>query len=533
MSSTKDNTQVQGPRISLAAAPFLGESITAARTSRSAGRSIPVGAGAHLSRPLGVTESVAPIEVWDHEPAQLAEAPKVSTAVNEAPAVPQERRLQAQWWQTIDLLRSRVAERQAEELQGRIAASSQERETIGQRHINDVVNEHMRDQITRTGRDGRWSSSEQQAAVKAIFDQMFRLGRFQVMIDEPDVENIHVNGCDQVFVERAGGIWEPRPPVAESDDQLMADLQFLAQNAGESARPFSAAQPDLDMDLMGSVRLAALAPPISERPSAVFRIHRFVDISLEQMVEAGNLSRSAAEFLTACIRAGKTIVIAGFGGAGKTTLMRALAGEIGKHEQIVTIEKERELHLHRLSGRDLKPFALQYRPGSGERTASGLQVGEYTLEKAMEKALRLNSQRILVGEVRGPEITAMLQAMQTGAGTFCTTHAFDPDDAIDRLAGLGMSRFSEGYMARQLGHHLDLVVQIEKRMQPNGRSKRQITWISEVQPSEGDRKVTTKPLFELHGLAEHARPVSPPSDRRLRADLEAVGYDLSAFGGTR
>lgn len=516
----------------MASAPFTnsGQPARATRRTRSGVRSLPVSMGAHLARPLGGSEHDLTDE-RAHGAGGSAEP--VSQSEQTAPAAVPARPEAAQYWETIDLLRSRVTERQAQELEGRVAVSREEREAIGLRHIADVVDEHMRDQIAKTGRDNRWSPEQRAQASKAIFDQMFRLGRFQPLIDEPDVENIHINGFDQVFVERAGGVWEPRPAVAESDDQLMGDLQFLAQNAGEAARPFSSAHPDLDMDLMGSVRLAALAPPIAERPSAVFRIHRFVDISLEQMVQAGNLSRAAADFLTACVRAGKTIVIAGFGGAGKTTLMRALAGEIGKHEQIVTIEKERELHLHRLSGRELKPYALQYRPGSGERAADGTQVGEYTLEKAMEKALRLNSQRILVGEVRGPEITAMLQAMQTGAGTFCTTHAFDPDDAIDRLAGLGMARFSENYMARQLGHHLDIVVQIEKRLQPDGRSKRQVTWISEVQPSEGDRKVTTTPLFRLDGFAEHAMPVAPPTERRLRADLEAVGYDLTALGVSR
>ena len=126
----------------------------------------------------------------------------------------------------------------------------------------------------------------------------------------------------------------------------------------------------------------------------------------------------------------------------------------------------------------------------------------------------------------------MIQAMQTGAGTFCTTHAFDPDDAIDRLAGLGMARFGEAYMARQLGHHLDVVVQMEKLRMPDGTSKRKLTWISEVTPGEGDRKVSTKPLFRLDSLTdEYARPVGPPGDERFRADLEAAGFEMTRLGG--
>ncbi|MEO4039933.1 CpaF family protein [Micrococcus luteus] len=546
---SKQPSQDETPQLDLTAAPFLQPT---PRKPRTADTRIPQGVSSHLSRPLGAAAAPAVPAASDAAEAVFtipaAALPVAATA--DPAAVPpgaarptraprptaeqteREHDEHATWWKIIESLRSRATDRQATELGERPGISEAEREIVGRQCIDEVLEEYLREQMATQGRDGRWNSATQAKAKKAVFDQMFRLGRFQSLVDEPEVENIHVNGCDDVWVELAGGRWEPRPPVADSDEQLMSDLQFLASRAGEEGRPFTSAQPDLDMDLLGSVRLAALAPPIVPRPSAVFRIHRYVNISLDQMVEMGNLSRTAADFLTACVRAGKTIVIAGFGGAGKTTLMRALAGQIDPHEQIVTIEKERELHLHNLTGRAVMPYALQYRPGSGERSADGTQVGEYTLEKAMEKALRLNSQRILVGEVRGPEITAMIQAMQTGAGTFCTTHAFDPDDAIDRLAGLGMARFGESYMARQLGHHLDVVVQMEKLRMPDGTSKRKLTWISEVTPGEGERRVSTKPIFRLNSIMdEHARPVGPPGSERFREDLEAVGFDLSVLGG--
>ena len=394
---------LDGPaHIDLNALPFFQTSGTS--PAPRAGVRVPAFAAAHLAR----TEPRGPEQDRDEE---LLAGPRDSP-----PAPTRGGQEGKEFWRTVAQLRAQVAETQARELDGRTDLTPQDKEMLGQKNIHAAVAEYVSHQLARGGQRAVWDEGHQGAVRQAIFDQMFRLGRFQPMIDDPQIENIHVNGFDQVYVEYIGGRKEKTAPVAESDQELMEDIQFLATRNGEESRPFSHAQPDLDMDLLGYVRLAAVAPPVSQRPSAVFRIHRYLNITLEEMVAKRTLTAQAAAFLKAAVKAKKSMVVSGFGGDGKTTLLRALADQIDPNDQIVTIEMERELHLERLSSRTLPPISLQYRPGTGERDSSGAAAGEYTLEKAMQKALRLNSQRIIVGEVRGNEIVAMVRAMQTGAG---------------------------------------------------------------------------------------------------------------------
>ena len=493
---------------------------------------IPAAAGAHLSRPLGSQlDSVTPLTERTIPAPSAAQEPTLETSPAPEAARNSPDTEMSAFWSIVKTLRDRASDRYADELAGREGISEDERQSMGWKHIDSVIDEMDRENMQTGGQAAAWSSQERQALRQALRDDMFGLGRFQALLDEPEVENVHINGCDRVWVELAGGRMEPRPPVADSDEQLMADLQYLASHAGEESRSFSAASPDLDMDLRGAVRLAATAPPISKRPTAVFRVHRFVNVTLDQMVETGVISPLACDFLTACVKAQKTIVISGFGGDGKTTLMRSLAGRIPPMEQIVTIEKERELHLDRLDSLMVPPIELQYRPGVGERTADGSRIGEYTLAQAMEKALRLNSRRILVGEVRGTEITAMIQAMQTGAGTFCTVHSYSAQEAVHRLVGLGMNEFSEALMTRQLGHHLDIVLQMRKIQDAQGLWRRKVVTIAEVMPGDSADGISVAPLFEMRPGDDHAQPVQPPGDTRLRADLERVGFDLTRVAG--
>ena len=139
----------------------------------------------------------------------------------------------------------------------------------------------------------------------------------------------------------------PAHPVADSDDELVQQLQHIAAHHGHSKRPFSAAQPTLNMRLPDGSRLAAMRDVVP-RPTVTFRRHRLVDVTLDGLVRGGMLSVGMAAFLQAAVRARRSLLVTGNPAVGKTTLLRALAREITAHERVATIETEFELDLHRL-----------------------------------------------------------------------------------------------------------------------------------------------------------------------------------------
>ena len=195
---------------------------------------IPAAAGAHLSRPLGSQlDSVTPLTERTIPAPSAAQEPTLETSPAPEAARNSPDTEMSAFWSIVKTLRDRASDRYADELAGREGISEDERQSMGWKHIDSVIDEMDRENMQTGGQAAAWSSQERQALRQALRDDMFGLGRFQALLDEPEVENVHINGCDRVWVELAGGRMEPRPPVADSDEQLMADLQYLASHAGE------------------------------------------------------------------------------------------------------------------------------------------------------------------------------------------------------------------------------------------------------------------------------------------------------------
>ena len=192
------------------------------------------------------------------------------------------------------------------------------------------------------------TEDEEQALARAVFDRLFHLGRLQPLLDDESIQNVVANGHDRVFIEYAGGLKVEGPPIADSDDELIAQLREIGRRYGLSEREFNPSRPQLNLQLPDGSRLFAVAW-VCDRPAVSIRRHRFMKLTLADLVGLGAIDEGLASFLSAAVRARQQLIVAGATGAGKTTMLRALAAEIPASERIVTIETELELGLDRFT----------------------------------------------------------------------------------------------------------------------------------------------------------------------------------------
>src|SRR5690606_53567 len=272
------------------------------------------------------------------------------------------------------------------------------------------------------------SSEDEEELANGIHAALFGVGRLQPLLDDPDVENIDINGCDNVFIQYADGREVVGGPIAESDDELVELVQLLGAYSGLSSRPFDSANPQLDLRLPDGSRLSAVMG-VCARPSISIRRARLARVHLDDLVQLGSVSHELAAFLSAAVAARKNIMIAGATNAGKTTLLRALANEIPPAERLITVERALELGLGEFP--DLHPNVVAFE----ERLPNSEGMGAITMAELVRRSLRMNPSRVIVGEVLGDEIVTMLNAMSQGNdGSLSTIHANSSMEVFNRIA---------------------------------------------------------------------------------------------------
>lgn len=334
----------------------------------------------------------------------------------------------------VTRLRAEVAERLAEELarrsNGGRTLAVDDQQMLGRQLIADVVGDHVATRA-RAG-ESTPTTAEEESLARAVFTATFGLGRLGDLLEDDRVENVDVVGCDDVWVSYSDGRNERAAAIAASDGELIDMVRSFAAYHAAGGREFSTAHPLLNLRLRDGSRLAAWMA-VSERPGLSVRRHRLLDVSLEDLVGLGTLNPGLVAFLKALIQTKANVIVTGRPNAGKTTLIRAMAAHVPQQEKLVVIEKDYELAVDRL-GRHRQVVSLESR----EPNAEG--VGAVSLAELVVHALRMNPDRIMVGEVRSDELLTMLQAMHSGAtGSLTSLHANSARDALARMTAIALS----------------------------------------------------------------------------------------------
>ncbi|MEZ0067165.1 pilus assembly protein CpaF [Streptacidiphilus sp. MAP12-20] len=368
----------------------------------------------------------------------------------------------------------------------------------------DAANQRQRGRALIEEAVARWSDAhagahglaptreQDRALAEVVFDLLFRAGRLQPYLDDPEIENILINGCDDVWISKANQPLCQVPPVADSDAELIELLQDLARRHGGGERSLSTSSPMLALRLEGGMRLQAMTG-VTPRPYVAIRRHRVANATLGDLVALGTVDSTMAAFLAAAIRARKNVMITGTQGVGKTSLLRAMAGEIPPDERVGTLESEFELWLHTL-GHLRQVVPMEAREGNGERV-DGRAAGELSIGELIPAALRMTLSRIIVGEVRSSEVVPMLRVMTNGeGGSMCTLHARTPHMVVDRIAELCLeygAQMTDLLAYRLTANALDFIVHV--------------TMIDETGIG-GKRHRFVSHVLEVTGLGEQGRP---------------------------
>lgn len=447
------------------------------------------GAAADRARLLAGPAGAAPAPGWtpsrpDHtDPPSPAET---STPVDTSTDID---------WDLVSALQ-KAAAGQLAETSDASTLDEDDRQQLGRSIIRRLLDDHA-ETAAVTGQPSL-NATEELATYQAVFDALFRLGRLQPLVDDLTVEDIEVTGYDRVVTLHTDGRLQRRDPIARSDADLLAYLQFLATRTGHGERQFSPSTPTLRMALPGRVRLTGYAW-VTPRPALRIRRNTLPQVRLQDLVDLDSMPQVASDLLAAAIRARLSVVVVGDQGTGKTRMATALAREIPLTQSIATLETEFEMYLDEDDDRPRPVLAMESNPGTGEIRADGRRAGQVTPHDLFRDTLRGNLNRIIVGEVRSPEdILVMLEAMQAGAGSISTLHANTASDAVSRLATLvlaGIPGMTAAAANDQVATHIDIVVHLTATKDPRtGRLWRHVDEILQVEKGEPGIPALT-PLF--------------------------------------
>jgi len=330
------------------------------------------------------------------------------------------------------------------------------------------------------------STAEQQDMIDDICNDVLGYGPLEPLLARDDIADIMVNGASQTFIEVGGKIQLTNIRFRDNA-QLMNICQRIVSQVG---RRVDEASPICDARLLDGSRVNVIAPPLAiDGPALTIRKFRKDKLTLDELIRFGSISPEAGEILKIIGRVRCNVLISGGTGSGKTTLLNCLTNYIDDDERVVTCEDAAELQLQ-------QPHVvrLETRPPNLEGS------GAITMRDLVRNCLRMRPERIIVGEVRGPEAFDLMQAMNTGHdGSMGTLHANSPREAMSRLESMitmGGFALPPKTIREMIAASIDLIIQAARLRD----GSRRITHITEIMGLEGD-VITTQDLmvYEITG----------------------------------
>jgi len=372
------------------------------------------------------------------------------------------------------LLRERIQQRLLREFEGNAAAlgnpdrlRTQVEEMIG------LVIAEEKVAVTR---------AERAALVMDLLNEIVGLGPIEPLLNDPDVDEVMVNGPFQIYVERKGKL-EIAPQRFRDNNHVMQVIERIVAPLG---RRVDEKSPMVDGRLRDGSRFNAIIPPLAlGGPTMTIRKFARDPLTMTDLINFGSLTREAAQFLQAAVEGRLNIVVSGGTGSGKTTTLNVLSSFIPSTERIVTIEDAAELQL-----RQEHIVRLETRPANIEGS------GEIAIRDLVRNSLRMRPDRIVVGECRGGEALDMLQAMNTGHdGSLTTAHSNGPRDTVKRLETMVMMAGFD-LPVRAIREQISMAVQLVVHQERMRDGKRRITAITELVGMEGE-VVTMQDIFRF------------------------------------
>jgi pilus assembly protein CpaF len=350
------------------------------------------------------------------------------------------------------------------------------------RETTDDLSERVHQAVTeQLAQDRTPLTREERRQVAAeISDDILGYGPLEPLLNDDTVTEVMVNNFDRIYIERAGRI--ERAHTAFVDNAHLH--RIIDKIVSQVGRRIDESSPMVDARLPDGSRVNAIIPPLALRgPTLTIRKFSRDPYTIDDLISFGSLTPKSAQFLAACVKGKLNVLVSGGTGTGKTTLLNAMSAYVPADERIVTIEDAAELQLQQEH-----VIPLESRPANIEGQ------GEIRIRELVRNSLRMRPDRIIVGEVRGPETLDMLQAMNTGhEGSLTTIHANSPRDALSRLETLVLTAGVElphRAIREQIASAFDVLVHISRLVD----GSRRVTNISEVLGMESD-VVTLQDVF--------------------------------------